>query len=271
MITIPLAVALLFAALQSPVPQQSDPALQQQRRDEARQKYEPTRQAVIHVNELAGNIHSEADARAFVDAVAARLDGQQHLTWTTRSIRRRVARAEYAAVSDQARLIPEQRIVDVWNEYVRELDAPEETLVTAAEIHNLRDAMFTASQSLWKREGFPQTLWTVPNVYALDPNGKVASGCRAVEALKILHDMFYLFQNVQVARERVQKGVLVSELLLQRQQDAAPKPAVVKSHLAVSTRANPIMPAEYRYVQAHGERDYLRLLERLFEELFPAD
>jgi len=114
MIVIPLA--LLLAAPQAAVPQQSE-LTQQQRLEQAREKYEPIRQAAIHVNELAGNIHSESDARAFIDAVAEQLTGHKHQSWTTRSIRHRVAHAEYQAVSDPAGLIPEQRIVDVWNEY----------------------------------------------------------------------------------------------------------------------------------------------------------
>jgi len=270
MIAIPLVVALLFAAPQQSVPQQSDPALQQ-RLAEAREKYEPTRQAALHLNELAGTIRSEAEARAFVDAVAQRLTGHEHQSWTTRGIRLRVAHAEYEAVVDPSHLIPEQRIVDIWNEYVRELDAPGETLVTVAEVHNLRDAMYASSQSMWNREGFTQQLWTIPNVYAVDADGRVARGCRAVEALKLFHDMFYFFQNVQGARERVQKGVLVSDLARQRQRDPTPRPQTARGELRATRNANPILLAENRYLQAHGERDYLRLLERLFAELFPSE
>jgi hypothetical protein len=271
MIAIPLAAALLFAAPQQSVPQQPSDLTQQQRLEQAREKYEPMRQAAIHLNELAGNIHSEADARAFVDSVAERLTGNQHQSWTTRGIRHRVAHAEYIAVSEPAQLIPEQRIVDIWNQYVRELDAPEATLVTVSELHNMRDAMYTGSRSLWRREGFTQQFWTIPNLYAVDADGKVASGCRAVEALKLFHDMFYFFQNVQRARERVAKGVLVSDLARQREQHGPPTPQVVKSQLSASRDTKPVLAAEIRYVQAHGERDYQRLLERLFAELLPTD
>lgn len=164
MIVIPLLVALFLGP-----PPQSDPTQQPykltpEQMEQARQKYEPTRLSVVHVNDLAGNIHSEADARVLVDAVAERLTGNQHQSWTTRSIRHRVAHAEFEAVSDPLRLIPEQRVVDVWNEYVRELDAPAEALITVAELHNLRDAMYTSSQAMWKRDGLSQTFWTVPDV-----------------------------------------------------------------------------------------------------------
>jgi len=270
---IPFAVSLILISIaaQQDVPQQQQPdPAQQQKIAEAREQYEAGRQAAIRVDKLAGNIHSEDDARVFVDAVAQRLTSDQLQMWTTLGIRHRVAHAEFEAVSNPSRLIPEQRIVDLWNQYVRELDAPEETLVTLAEVHNLRDAMSTSNRYIWNKDGFPQSLWTVPSIYALGADGKVANGCRAVEALKIFHDMSR-FQNLQAARERVQKGILASDLMKQRAQDPKPKPQSVQSHLAISKSANPLLTAEYRYVQAHGERDYQRLLERLFAQLFPAD
>jgi hypothetical protein len=270
MIAIPLAVVLLFAVPQQSVPPQQSELTPEQMLEQAREKYEPTRQAALHLNELAGNIHSEADARAFVDAVAERLTGKQHQSWTTRGIRHRVARAEYFAVSDPAKLIPEQRIVDIWNEYVRELDAPAGTLVTVAELHK-RDAMYTGSQSMWKKEGFTQQFWTIPNVYAVDADGKVANACRAVEALKLFHDMFYFFQNVEAARKRVQGGVLASELTRQWREPADPRPLAATAQLSASRDTKPVLAAEVRYVQSHGERDYRRLLERLFAELFPSE
>jgi hypothetical protein len=280
MIVIPLVAALLFGS-----PQQADVSqphwtpeqLEQirQKQEQIRQQREPARQRAIHINDLAGNIHSEADARGFVDAVAEELTGHRHMLWTARSIRHRVAHAEYEAATDPSRQIPEQRIVDVWNEYVREIDAPEEALVTVAELHNLRDSMYLgASRYAWKRE-LGQSIWTMPNIYALDAGGKVASGCRALEALKIIHDMHDRFQNVRYARERVQKGLLASEVLQQRPLNPAQPPRAMFSSgtliaASISMR-NPIQPAVRRYQQEHGERAYQQLLRRLFAELFPAD
>jgi|SRR5271155_447215 len=270
MIAIPLVMLFLFCS-----PQQSGkpPDLTSQPSPEqAKEQYEANRQVSIHINELAGNIHSEAEARVFVDAVAEHVAGQQLLWWATTSIRHRVAHAEYDAASDPSRLIPEQRIVNVWNEYVRELDAPEEMLVTVAEMHNLRDALYTSNQYMWKNKRFPLSLWIMPNVYAVGSDGKVASGCRAVEALRILYDLSRFFQDLQSARERVRKGVLASDLARQRRQDATPRPPIAKSHLwTVSADPNPVRAAEYRYAQAHGGDDYQRLLERLYQELFPTD
>jgi len=274
MIRIILSATLLLAATQQPDPSpQSEPVRHSQATPEelelARQKYEPIRQAAIHLNELAANIHSEADAMAFVDAAGEHLAGHDLPNWTTKSIRRRVAHFEYEAVADSSHLIPEQNIVNVWNEYVRELDAPEEALVTVVEIHNLRDGMFSSSQFLWKKTGM-QSFWTIPNLYAVDADGKVANGCRAVEALKILHDMFYRFENLRGARERVRKGVLASDLARQREKTGDARPPVIRAQL-MALPPSPVQPAVSRYFQAHSQLDYMNLLERLFGELFPAE
>jgi len=280
MLPITLAAALLFVAPQQPEPAPQPPPPQAykftpEQLEQIRQKGEiirqASRQAANRLNQLAGGIHSESDARAFIDAVAEQLTGHKHQSWTTRSIRRRVAHTEYLAVSDPSRLVPEQRIVNVWNEFVRELDAPAETLITVPELHNLRDATLTASQRMWTSERFGHSPWMIPGLYATNGDGKVADGCRAVEALKLLHDMFYSFQSVESSRERVQKGVLVSDSMPKQDHDGTSRPSITRSHLSIGGDPNPLPAAEYHYVQNHGEHDYSRLMERLFAEMFPAE
>ena len=41
--------------------------------------------------------------------------------------------------------------------------------------------------------------------------------------------------------------------------------------LEVHADTNPIRPVERRYVKEHGSEAYNQLLQRLFDELFPAD
>jgi len=270
MFPILLAVLLPFADPSQPklTPQQ------QQRIEQAKASFEVHRQAALRLNDMAQSIQSEADARKFVDGIEEELfDHRGSIpsklqSWITHSMRRRVARAEFAAVSDPANLIPEQRVVDVWNEYVREIGAPDNALVTVAEVHNLRDGLYTGSQRMWNRGGFGQSLWIIPGIYALDRNGKVAAGCRAIEALKVLHDMENSFISVKSARERVQKGVLVSDLLRQPQPEAAQPISTVVS-LAQSPELDLISACARRYSEEHGQKAYKELMERLFQELFP--
>jgi len=233
---------------------------------QAMKRREIMRQAAVRLNDLATSIHSEQDARVFIDAVADALWGKHLFGWTTRRIRYRVAHAEFGAVSDAARAIPEQRIVDVWNEYVREIDAPEEELVTVAEIHNMRDGMYVFDQHSWEQK--IQSIWTVPSIHALDADGKLADGCRAIEALKIIHSLYFEPESLPFARERVQQEYLPSQSVGLERTKAPMKSGGV---LVGRSYSNPIQTADRRYLQNHGDLDYDRMLMRLFDELFPKE
>jgi hypothetical protein len=232
------------------------------------QTYEQHKQTAIRINELAGRIQSEADTSAVVSEIAGLFAKELPPAWASGSIRQRVAHAEYESVRNPARLIPEQRIVDVWNQYVKEIGAPDEAIVSVAEIHNMRDGSFTLAQLMWPRGN--QTIWTMPNVYALGSDGKVADGCRALDAIRVIHDLDDLFQNLRGARDRLRKGIVPSEEIKKHVGD--PNAQV---HGAVRLEAhadtNPIRPAEQRYVQEHGSVAYDQLLVRLFDELFPRE
>src|SRR5260370_1384844 len=169
---------------------------------EASLRYQRYREEAIRMNEMAARINCEADARAFVDAVADMFADSLPPSWVTGGIRERIAHAEYEAVSNPLRQIPEQRIADVWNRYVREVGASEEAIITSAEIHSMRDATFATGQVVWSR-GMSQSAWTMPNIFAIGGDGKVAEGCRAVEALRILYDLDRSFDNLRSARERI--------------------------------------------------------------------
>jgi hypothetical protein len=243
-----------------------------QKMEQMRLQHEPERQEAIRLNDLAANIRSEADARKFVDAIAEQLTHHQHLMWAALSIRHRVAHAEYEAVSDPSGLISEQRIVDVWNEYVREIDAPEDTLITVPEFHAFRRTqLWMTANFQWKRD-MMQSVWTMPNIYAVDGDGQLADGCRALEALKLIHEMHERFGNVRAARERLAKGLPFPDV----PKKASPDPSPTAARLVASTdqRAvfqNPILPAVYRFQQEHGDRAYDQLVRRLFNELMPAE
>lgn len=228
--------------------------------------YEQHNQAAIRINELARQIHSESDASTLVSEIAALFADELPPAWAVSGIEQRVAHAEYQSVHTPAKLISEKRIVDVWNRYVREIGAPDETLLTTAEIHNLRDAKFTAAQLMWVRG--MQTIWTMPNIYAVGTDGKVADGCRALEAIEMIHDLDELFPNLRVARDRVRRGIVPSE---EAKKLADSSPPQRGARLELRADADGIRPAERRYVQEHGSEAYSQLLQRLFDELFPTD
>ncbi len=231
--------------------------------------FERHRQAAIRMNELAAHINTEADARAFVDEVADMFADSLPPAWVTRGIRERIAHAEYEAVSDPLRQIPEQRIADVWNKYVREIDAPEEAIVTAAEIHSMRDATLATAQVMWSR-GTNQTAWAMPNIFAVGVDGKVAEGSRAIEAIRVLYDLDNLFDNLRSARERLRKGIVASDAIKKSLENAKSNQKTT-ARLVARTDNNPLWPAENKYAREHGAVHFGQLVEMLFEELFPAN
>lgn len=264
-LTVPAMVfALVVAALQT----SDTAAAQMSTQHRARDEYERHKQEAIRINDLAGRIHSESDATAYVSEIAVLLAKELPPAWAQDDIFHRIARAEYESVSNPTRLIPEHRIVDVWNQYVREIGAPDEAIVTAAEIHNMRDGGLTVAQIMWARGN--QTVWTMPNVFALGPDGKVADGCRAVEVLRVIHDLDGLFQNLRSARDRLRKGIVPSDRFKKRVEDVNARPQTT-ARLVAHADNNPIRPAEQRYVQEHGSQAYQQLLRRLFDEPFPPD
>ena len=259
-----LVFTLVVAALQQGSSAEPQTAVQQRAHDE----YERHKQAAIRINDLTGRIQSEADASTVVSEIAGLFPRELLPAWASGSIRQRVAHAEYETARNPARLIPEERIVDVWNQYVKEIGAPDEAIVSVAEIHNMRDGSFTVAQLMWARGH--QTIWTMPNVFALGPDGKVADGCRALEALRVIHDLDGLFQNLRGARDRLRSGIVLSDEIKKR---VAGSTQQVKGSLLLAAHAddNPVRSAEHTYVQEHGPIAYDQLLKRLFDELFPAE
>jgi hypothetical protein len=264
MLILGLVLALVVAAPQSSSSTESQATMQQRAHDE----YERHKQSAIRINELAGGIQSEADASSFVFEIEGLFVNELPPAWASGSIRQRIAHAEYETVRNPARLISEQRIADVWNQYAREIGAPDEAIVSVAEIHNMRDGTYTFVRLMWARGN--QTIWTMPNVFASGAEGKVADGCRAVEALRVIHDLDDLFQNLRGARDRLQKGIVPSEEI--KKHVGEPNR---QSHSTVRFEAfadtNSIRAAERRYMQEHGSEVYTQLLLRLFDELFPSE
>jgi len=264
-----MIVLWLILALAFTDPQQSTPTPDEQATmQRAQLEHERHRQAAIQLNELAGRIHSEADALAFVEGIADILADSLPAAWARPSIRQRVAHAEYEAISDPSRLIPEQRIADVWNKYVREIGAPEEAVVNATEIHSMRDAAYASGQVMWTR-GMNQTIWTMPNIYATGPSGKIADGCRAVDALRVIYDLDRMFDNLRSARDRLRKGIVLSDEIRKDLENTNPSQKIT-ARLGPRTHTDPLRPAEYGYMREHGVDNFNHLLERLFVELFPA-
>jgi hypothetical protein len=215
----------------------------------------------IAINDVASNIQSLDDARKLVDLVTAEFSDELPPKWATRSFRERIARAEYESAADPGSLIPEQHIADVWDDFVEKIGAPPETMLNAAEIHYLRDAQYVSARLGWS-EG-EQQLWTIPGIFAVGPDGKVANGARALEAIRLLWNLGNLTDDFAGIHEQVQKGVLLSDLFPHPEKPWKP----TGGYAAVRTVSFPVQQAAFRYAHDHGARALDHAVEDLLKDL----
>lgn len=207
------------------------------------------RELAERLNQLASEIHSPADASHFVEFLADICAKQLPSAFMRRSIRNKIALAEYSAVSAPEGLIPEQRIAEAWNAYVDTIKAPEEFHVSSEEIHNLRDAFLISACLSWKN-GL-RNIWSVPSIYATRADGTLAPGCRAIESLRILWDLANMPDNLESARGRVRQGIVASELFRSEKEGLQSRSARQGAVLFRVTR-NPVEDAARQYVQDRG-------------------
>jgi hypothetical protein len=254
---------LLVFFLTIPPQQSPDPDLMARAHAAAQEMREKS----IHINELLGNLKSQADAQEAVDLLAEIFADQLPPRWATTEFRKRIAKAEYESASNSAELIPEQRIANVWKDYVRELGAPNEFVVTAAEIHSLRDGQYISGLVFWNGD-LSRTVWTMPSLWALGTDGKVANGCRAIETMRVVFDMDSSPESILSAREDVRNGIVLSDQFREPARNASSLKGTA-TLTASHTYRNQIREAEQRYVRDHGILAYYSLVEHMFNELLP--
>ena len=268
-----LPICLLSA--QQPDPQASQPANRpgfvQPNPEVMRQiseQWRRDRAEATAINDLAGHIQSLDDAKKLVDLIAAHFSKDLPPKWATRSIRNRLARAEYESAYDPGSLIPEQHIADAWNDYLKKIDAPQESYITAAELHTMRDSHYVTSQLSWARGH--QNIWTIPNIYAVGQDGKVANSCRALEVLNVLWQLGNEPEVLEGTRELVRKSQLMSDTY--KNPAKPPAPGSVESYMTFGVARvappNPVQQAALHYMRDHGVRALNRAIESLLKNLF---
>lgn len=220
------------------------------------------REQAQQLNELASSIHTPEDARRLVDFVAGLFAKETPYGWSGRSLRSRIAQAEFSAVADPQKLIPEARLAKAWNRYVETIQAPEDQKVIPVEVHNLRDEFLATSRYFWNSGS--RNIWNVPSIYATLPDGGIAPGCRAIESIRLLWDLANMPDNLKGARERVSKGQLVSDLIPKSPQ--APVSLVVHGHVETRATSRPIKIAEENYIKLQGEKAFSHAVMAMLDD-----
>lgn len=218
----------------------------------------------LKLNELASNIHSAADARRFIDFIAEIFASELPSAWTTESLRARLAEAEYLSVTDPQKRITEDHLSQTWNQYVSTIHASEESQASPAEIHNLRDALFSTALVSWNHNYL--NFWSLPSIFATEFDGTLAPACRVVESLRILWDLANFPDNLHGARERVAKGMLTSDLFKQAQR-RPPSSSVGGGYLIARAKVNPVETAKRQYIDDHGITSFSNTIETMLDSL----
>ncbi len=207
------------------------------------------REQARRLNELAANIHTPADARMFVDFVADIFSEQLPPESISSPLLERVSKAEFLAATNPQMLISEWRVAQTWNTYVETIQAPEQCRVSPTEVHNLRDAFLAVAKLNWNR-GI-HNIWNVPAIYAFQPDGSLAAGCRAVECARLFWDLANMPDNLIAARVRVDREILVSDQL--RRAREQPVSGIGHSYVTAGPATpNPVEVAEGLYVARNG-------------------
>jgi hypothetical protein len=232
------------------------------------EKWQSMRAHANAINDLAGHVQSFDDSRKLVDLIAAEFSDVLPPKWATHSLRERLARAEFESAYDPGVLISEQHVADAWNDYLQKIGAPQESYVTAEEIHILRDSHYVSAQLSWAH-GI-QNIWTIPNIYAIGPDGKVANGCRAIEVLNILWQLANQPELLDGTRQLIKTGERMSDMY--KNPSKPPEAGSVKGHVSVVRGGplppNPVQQAALQYMHDHGARALNSAIEGLLKDLF---
>src|SRR6267378_380401 len=144
------------------------------------------------VDELGApdHIRTEADARAYVEALVKRWDPREtnpHLA----EFEERLAQAEYVDVRDPKKLIPESKVAKTFNQLMDEWEMPSWTRVPMAELHAFRTTYASA---------------VYPRSVARLADRSIAPGCRPTEALFLLHILDFTGGIPPNIREQVRES-----------------------------------------------------------------
>jgi hypothetical protein len=119
-----------------------------------------------------------------------------------------------------------------------------------------------SARIFWVRE---QDIWTIPGIFAVGPDGKVAQGSRALEAIRLLWLLGNNGDDFPGIHAATQKGVLVSDLIKQQAKSGSGQgqSAVLVARMVSYS----VQQAAFRYMHDHGARALNSAIEDLLKNL----
>jgi uncharacterized protein (DUF934 family) len=106
----------------------------------------------------------------------------------------------------------------------------------------------------------------MPNVFSVGTDGKVAAGCRALEAMRVFYDLDNNFESLRAARKAVKEGRVFSDEMERMNRQRLGYKTELRAVVEARVDDNPVRGAEYDYVRKHGSLAMDVLLKQLADE-----
>jgi len=223
---------------------------------------EAQRERLTTINDLAATASDITATRKLVGMTFSLLAPEAPDRWTDPVLCERLAEAEFLSITTRGGLISEERVATAWNNYAKVINLPSADIVTSAEIHSLREGSKAASDFLWNRGN--RSLWTLPNIYALDSNGRLASGCRVLETLRILWDLNVHIENLEGARQRLNAKAPTPSAQLSTPSGRIPGAMMLQSALQQESTTQ---IAEKAFVRMNGDKALHNAKEEMLNDV----
>ncbi|MGH7867664.1 MAG: hypothetical protein ACREP9_08560 [Candidatus Dormibacteraceae bacterium] len=198
------------------------------------------------------NIHSARDAEAYIDALLQKHRFDDPKLPGLSEVKARVARAEYSAVEDPSREIPEHVIAEAFNRMMDEWSAPPWTRISEKELHAFRAL---------------KALVLYPAVVSRSHGGDLSPTSRPVEALYVL----YLLQAgggvPAELREKVKEGGWPDLLSSRQATIQSQKLQLITPNPEKARRQREYFAARDAHFQSHPILDPVEEVNRLLNAL----
>jgi hypothetical protein len=98
-----------------------------------------------------------------------------------------------------------------------------------------------------------RNIWAVSSIYATQSDGRLASGCRAVESMRLFWDLANMPENLRSVRDRVSRGMLASDAPVRSEQQVSAL-SVRGAYGVTRASRNSIEVAARQYTKLNGDR-----------------
>ncbi len=202
------------------------------------------------------HIRTEADARAYIEALVKRWGPGETKYPDLTEFKERLAQAEYAAVRDPERWIPESQVAKTFNRLMDEWGMPAWTRVSVPELHAFRTSY---------------ALTVYPRSVARLPDESIAPSCRPTEALFLLHMLDSREGIPPEIKEEVRESrfpwSILKRLRWSRPAERPVEYGLHPAHTPESLQRNEYIDLRRKYIASHPAINFESEVSDIFSQL----